>query len=267
MDDRFPVFLMIITFFKEIFAKRELLFALTAKELKTRYKSAVLGFLWAFLNPLLQMAVLSLVFMFIVRIQIANYPLFLITGILTWTFFSSSLISGTEALVSNRDLIKKAAFPRAILPLSVILFNLVNLLLSLAILLPVALFFAHFSPALLLLPLVVLLNLVLAGGIVLISSSLNIYYRDISFIMQALVLVWFYATPVLYPFSMVPVRFIAIYSLNPMAGIVSLYRFSLLGGVFPPAISVICSLAWTAAFLVSGIIIFKKREPLFADWI
>jgi ABC-2 type transport system permease protein len=258
---------MITTFFKEIFTRRELLFALTAKELKTRYKSAVLGFLWAFLNPLLQMAVLSVVFTLIVRIQVRDYPLFLITGILAWSFFSSSLISGTDSLIGNRDLIKKAAFPRAILPLAAILFNLVNLLLSLAILLPVALFFAHSGPALLLFPLVVLLNFVLAAGIVLISSSLNIYYRDISFIMQALVLVWFYASPVIYPLSMVPERFIGIYSLNPMAGIISLYRFSLLGGVFPPAVSVIFSLVWAAVFLVFGIIIFKKREPLFADWI
>ncbi|MCX6758084.1 MAG: ABC transporter permease, partial [Candidatus Nealsonbacteria bacterium] len=219
---------MIFSFFKKLYGWRDLLFALTTKELKTRYKSAFLGFLWAFLNPLLQMAVLSIVFMFIVRIPVKNYPLFLFCGLLPWTFFSQSLISGTGSLTANRDLIKKSAFPREILPLSVILSNLINLILSLAILLPAILIFANISWPLILLPFAILLHVIFTVGIVLIASSLDIYYRDVSFIIQALTMAWFYLTPVIYPLSMVPQRFAGLYAANPMAGITSLYRFALL---------------------------------------
>jgi len=258
---------MIFSFFKKLYERRDLLFALTTKELKTRYKSAVLGFLWAFLNPLLQMAVLSVVFMFIVRIPVQNYSLFLFCGLLPWTFFSQSLISGTGSLIANRDLIKKAAFPREILPFSVIFSNLINLILSLVILLPAILIFANISWLLIFLPFAILLHVIFTIGIVLIASSLDIYYRDVSFIIQALTMAWFYLTPVIYPLSMVPQRFVEFYSVNPMVGIISLYRFVLLGGDSPTFFALAASLTWTAALFIFGIFIFKKREPLFADWI
>lgn len=258
---------MIISTFKKLYGRRDLLIALTAKELKTRYKSAVLGFLWAFLNPLLQMAVLSVVFTFIVRIPVQNYPLFLFAGLLPWAFFSQSLVSGTGSLTANRDLIKKAAFPREILPISIILSNLINLLLSLAVLFPAMLIFTKISWTLALLPFVILLHVIFIVGIVLIASSLDIYYRDVSFIVQALTLAWFYLTPVIYPVSMVPERFVDLYGANPMVGIISLYRFALLGGNLPTVFAVAASLFWAAALFILGIIIFKKREPLFADWI
>lgn len=258
---------MLISTFKKLYGRRDLLFALTAKELKTRYKSAVLGFLWAFLNPLLQMAVLSVVFTLIVRIDVINYPLFLFAGLLPWTFFAQSLAAGTESLASNRELIKKAVFPREILPLSAIGANLANLLLSFLILLPALLVLTSVSAKILLLPAVILLHLALTVGIVLIASSLDIYYRDVSFIMQALTLAWFYLTPVIYPLSMVPSGFALIFGLNPMVGIISLYRYVLLGASLPPAAALVSALVWPAVLIISGIIIFKKREPLFADWI
>lgn len=259
---------MFFQVFKQLFEKRDLLIALTLKELKTRYKSTMLGFLWAFLNPLFQMIVLSIIFTVIVRIQVEKYPLFLFAGLLPWMFFNQSLISGTRSLINNRELIKKAFFPREILPLSLVFSNLVNFLLSLLVFLPALFVLSNYiSFNLLLLPVIILLQIILTIGIVLVTSSLNIYYRDVSFVVQALILAWFYLTPVIYPLSMVPKRFISFYSLNPMVGIISLYHFTLLGRSLPSISILLPSFLLILFIFTFGIILFKKREPYFADWV
>ncbi|MFQ6083879.1 MAG: ABC transporter permease [Candidatus Aminicenantia bacterium] len=259
---------MFFQVFKQLFEKRDLLIALTLKELKTRYKSTMLGFLWAFLNPLFQMIVLSIIFTVIVRIQVEKYPLFLFAGLLPWMFFNQSLISGTRSLINNRELIKKAFFPREILPLSSVFSNLVNFLLSLLVFLPALFVLSNYiSFNLLLLPVIILLQIILTIGIVLVTSSLNIYYRDVSFVVQALILAWFYLTPVIYPLSMVPKRFISFYSLNPMVGIISLYHFTLLGRSLPSISILLPSFLLILFIFTFGIILFKKREPYFADWV
>jgi len=257
---------MFFDFFRDLIEKRDLLIALTLKELKTRYKSATLGFLWAFLNPLFLMIVLSLVFTIIVRIQVEKYPLFLFVGLLPWTFFLQSLTAGTSSLTNNRDLLKKAAFPRAILPLSSIFSNLINFLISLLILLPILFIFNSFSFSIFLLPFIIALHLAFTIGLVLITSSLDIYYRDVSFVIQALMLAWFYLTPILYPISMIPEKFMYLYALNPVVGITSLYHFALLGRGIENFFVLVPSILFTLFVFVFGIILFKKREPLFADW-
>ncbi|MGH7377734.1 MAG: ABC transporter permease, partial [Candidatus Methylomirabilales bacterium] len=209
----------------------ELLYLLALKDWKVRYKSAGLGFLWALANPLCQGGVLIVIFSSFIRLPVENYPAFLLTAIFPWAFFSLSLSAATNAIVDNAPLIKKVYFPRGILPLSAIAANLANFAFSLGILCLILLALGvRPAPSLLLLPLVVLLQLLLLAGLGLLTASLNVPYRDVRYLVEITLLLWFYATPIFYPPSMVPARLRGIYMVNPMAGLVTMYRDVLLYG-------------------------------------
>lgn len=245
-----------------------LLYTLTLRELKGRYKSASLGFAWAFINPLLSMLVLSIVFSLFIKIDIENYQAFLLSGILPWTFFATSLSSGTSSLVNNRELIKKTYFRREAIPLASILASLLNFLVSILIFLGLFIILKFpISSGTFLLPLAILMEVTLIIGIVLLTSSLDIYYRDVTFIISAAVLIWFYLTPIFYPITIVPERFLFVYKLNPMVGIISLYRTLLLGTNYFDIGAILISLVETLIFIFIGYLTFKKREKYFADWI
>ena len=245
-----------------------LLYILTLRELKGRYKSAALGFAWAFINPLLFLLVLSVVFSLFIKIDIENYQFFLLSGILPWTFFAAAISSGTSSLVNNRELIKKTYFRREAIPLASVLASLLNFLISLLIFIGffIILKFSISSGAYLL-PLAILLEAILITGIVLLTSSLDIYYRDVTFIISAAVLIWFYLTPIFYPINFVPEKFLFAYKLNPMVGIISLYRTLLLGANYFDIEAILISVAETFVFIIIGFAVFKKREKYFADWI
>lgn len=245
----------------------DLLSALTLKELKAKYKSTTLGFLWAFLNPLLQMIILSVVFSFFLRIQVENYPIFLFAGLLPWMFLNLSLTSGTATLVDNRDLLKKMVFPKEFLPLAAISANLVNFAASLVIFLLILAILGFVGPQLIFLPVAVILQLILTLGIVFLASSLNIVFRDVFYLVQAGLILWFYLTPIFYPLSFVPERFLNLYSVNPMVGIVGLYQYSVLGQSFPPIAAVVNSLVISLVILTTGFLVFEARKPNFADWV
>jgi len=247
---------------------KDLLVMLTIKELKSRYKSTSLGFLWAFINPLLQMIIMSIVFKFFFRIQVENYSIFLFSGLLPWMFFNLSLSGGTSVLVDNRDLLKKVVFPREILPLSAISANFVNFLASMTIFLIVLIILGFFNfSQIVFLPVAIILQLVLTAGIVFLTSSLNIVYRDVSYIIQAGLILWFYASPIFYPLSFVPQKFIGLYSLNPMVGIIGLYHFSVLGQDFPPINTLAYSFVFAVLIFIIGIKVFEMRKKNFADYI
>ena len=244
----------------------ELLYNLAKKDLKVRYKTAFLGFLWAILNPLLMMLVLTIIFSILFRIKTDSpYSIFVLTGLIPCTFFNLSLSSCTNSIIDNSSLIKKVYFPREIIPISIVLANLINFLLSILILF-VFLFILNIKLTILILflPVIIALQLIFIVGISLLTSSLNVYYRDIRYIVEATLLMWFYVTPVFYPVSMVPERFKVYYFLNPMAGIVSSYRELLIDGKFPEIYLFLETSFITLIFFLAGYLVFKKIEPVFS---
>jgi ABC-type polysaccharide/polyol phosphate export permease len=188
--------------FLELYKFRELVSLLIERDLKVRYKRSVLGMFWTLLNPLLQMAVYTLVFRTIMRVNVQAFPVFLLSGLLPWSFISISATSSAHSLLSNQGLIRKVAVPQAVYPLSVVGSKLVDLVLSLV---PLALLAAamHRAPGLpwLALPAVLVFALMFTTGLSLVFSSLMVFFRDIRHLIDILFQVWFYLTPVIYPQS------------------------------------------------------------------
>lgn len=246
---------------------RDLTISLTIKELKSKYKSTTLGFLWILVNPLLQMIVLTIVFSFFLKIQVNNYPLFVFSGLLPWTFFSLSLVSGTASLISNRDLLKKVSFPKEILPVSSVFAHLFTFVLAISLLIIFFVVTSGFNSNIFLLIPLILLQTILSISIVLFLSSLDIYYRDVSFILQSILLVWFYLTPVFYPLSLIPTEYIFLYNLNPMSGIITSYQSIFLGTPLPYPNALVITIIETVLIFLLGLFVFRKRSKYFADWV
>jgi lipopolysaccharide transport system permease protein len=227
---------------KRLLHYRFLIYNLVMRDLKARYRNSILGFLWSLLNPLGMMLVFTVVSTVLFRDQsIEKYPIFLLAGILPWNFFTSSIMTGTNSVVSNGHLIKKVYFPTEVLPISAILANLVNFLLALTVLFAAILVFrVPFSPWLWLLPLVILIQTLFALGVVFFLSTLQVYYHDTLIVMDVVLLAWFFLTPVFYSASMLPVSYTVwgltldvrrlFYILNPMASLINMYRDLLYGG-------------------------------------
>jgi homopolymeric O-antigen transport system permease protein len=221
---------------RELVQCRELILNLTIRELKARYKSSVLGFLWTLLNPLGMMLVFTFVFTVMMpNAQMEKYPLFLLCGLLPWNFFSAGVMASINSIVGNANLVKKVYFPRGALPVSTVFANLVNFLLGLVVLFAALFFFqAKFSPWLWLLPVVILIQTCFILGMAFILSTVNVYYRDTVMIMDVVMLAWFFLTPVIYPISSLPTSYTVfgvtlnvhrlMYILNPMASLITAYR-------------------------------------------
>jgi len=219
----------------ELWQYRELLFNLTVRDLKVRYKNSVLGVAWSLLNPILMMLVFTVVYT--VMLKQSNQPdfaAFILCGLLPWNFFSGSIMGGVGSVVNNGYLIKKVYFPRAVLPTSLMLSNLVNFLIALPVYFVLALLLGvHLTPYLLFLPIVILVEMLFILGISLLLSAINVFYRDVQQIMEVIILAWFFLTPVIWDANRlttqtilgveVPVQRLTYY-LNPMASIISTYR-------------------------------------------
>lgn len=248
----------------------ELLLALTQKEIKARYKHAVLGFLWIFINPLVQMVVMGFVFSLIFKFGIKNYYLFLFTGLLPWNFFSLALNKATPRIVWDRNLIQKAKFPRSVIPLSMVLSHFFHFLVSWMLLITFLLITKQWQfftlSAISSQLLAIFLLLIFASGLSLITSTFNVFYRDIAFVTQAAILIWFYITPIIYPLSVIPPKFQPIFYLNPLSGIFSLLQSPITKTQLPTNILVAqIGIIILVAFL--GIWIFRKKEKYFSDWL
>ncbi|MFA5144814.1 MAG: ABC transporter permease [Candidatus Omnitrophota bacterium] len=255
-------------YLKNIFSYRELIFNLAAKDFKVRYKTAVLGFLWTLLNPLLMMLILSLVFSWIIKIDIEKYPVFLLAGLLPWYFFSFSLSSGTLSVVDNANLIKKIYFPREIILFSVVIANLINFLISLAILfIFMQAFKIHVTFLVLFLPGLIILECLFVLGISFIAATLHTFFRDTKYIIELMLLVGFYITPVFYPLSMVPEGVRSVYLANPMTCFIILYRDLLLYGKISSAAMIMYTIASSVIIFVFGLALFKKHQKIFADYV
>lgn len=259
---------MLIKRLKELWNFRELTYTFVARDLKARYRGTVLGFLWSFFDPLLNMAVLWFVFGVIFARGGKDFPIFLLIGILPWSFFASSVNQGAHAISGNSGLIKKIYLPREVFPLSIVLANLIHFLLALLVLgvvLPFVSVKISLVGLVLFFPLLLFLNVLFNYGAALFSSALSVYFRDFPFIIESLLRVWYFATPIFYSLEMIPERFRLIYLLNPLASTVTAYRQILMEGVIPHY-SLLILLASISLFaLVFGWLVFEKLQRGFAE--
>lgn len=251
---------------------RNLIWLLAMKELKVRYSRSALGFLWALLHPLLMAIVLTIVFSYILRFGIEEYPVFVLSALFPWTFFSQSLAYSTESLVGNGALLKKVYVPPVIFPLATITASLINFLLSLiplALLLPLLGFPFHWTWVYIPVPLLSLLLFTLGCGLAL--AAANVYYRDVSHIVQVVLLALFYFSPIIYDLRFIDPRFRILFQLNPLLYILNGFRLAIYGnahqGLLPSLQSELLSIACGAGALVVGYKIFRRYRESFVFYV
>lgn len=246
---------------QEILKNRELIWALAVKELRVRYKRSTLGFLWALLNPLLMMVILTMVFSTVMRVPVHNYPIFLISTLLPWTFFSQALTYSADSIVSNGDLLKKVYVAKSVFPVAAVVSNLINFALSMIplILLLVAFRFPFYRTWFYLV--VPLLSLVLfTMGCSFFFSMVNVFFRDMSHILQVLLQAWFYFCPIIYSLDFVPARYRTLFRLNPLVYPLNGFRLAIYYGQLPTTQSMLLSLAGGVAALAVGYKLFQRSQ-------
>ena len=251
----------------ELWAYRELLFFLTWRDVRVRYKQAVLGMGWVVLQPLLMTLVFTIFLGVIVRVPSDGvpYPIFAYSGLLLWTFFSGAISGSGNSLVGNAHLITKVYFPRLLVPLASILARVVDLLVALMMLVGLMIYFrVGLSTGLLMAPLMITLLALLALGLGLWTSALNVKYRDVGLALPVFIQLWMFVSPVVYPLALVPERWRLVYSLNPLVGIIEGFRAALFGKSFNWQALGISAIV-TLALLVYAGYVFKRREKTFAD--
>ena len=253
---------------RELWNYRELLFILVWRDIKVRYKQTALGALWAILQPVLATVVFSIFFGRFAKVPSDGipYPVFAYVGLLPWQLFAYALNESANSLVSNQNLIRKVYFPRLVIPLSAILAGLVDFAIAFVVLL--GLFWKYHivpSASLVVLPVFILLAVASALAMGLWLSALNVQYRDVRYTIPFLTQLWLFATPVVYPSSLVPAKWRALYGLNPMAGVVEGFRWALLGKAANPGPLVWVSAGMVVLLLLGGVIYFRRMESTFAD--
>lgn len=255
---------------KMLWRHRELLWVWAGREVRVRYKQSLLGAGWAILQPLALTIMFSLVFTFVVRVPTdgAPYPIFSYTAMLPWTFLASSISFGVPSLANNMNLVTKIYFPREVLPLAAMAAAGVDFLVASLIFIGMMLWYrVPVHPTVIVLPLLLLIQMVLTLGVVLIGAAALVFYRDVRFLVPLFLQLWLYASPVIYPVSLVPTRWQSLYLLNPMAGLLEAYRAVLLYGRWPDGQS-LTSAALIAFFCGAvGYNWFKRLESRFADLI
>jgi lipopolysaccharide transport system permease protein len=252
---------------REIWAHRELLYFLVWRDLKVRYKQTILGASWVILQPLLMTLVFAVFLGKIARVPSGSVPyvLFLYSGLLPWTFFSNAVSSSSHSLIASAHMITKVYFPRSIVPAAALLVRLSDFLIASVTLIILMLYYSQpFTWAILIAPLLMLHLTLLALGLGLWFSALNVKYRDIGTALPVLLQLWMFASPIIYPSSLVPQQWKWTYDLNPLAGIIEGFRASILGLGFNWR-SLMISAAITLALLVYSTYAFKHLEDEFAD--
>jgi lipopolysaccharide transport system permease protein len=247
---------------------RELLHFLVLRDLKVRYKQAALGAAWVIIQPLFTVAIFTAVFGVFARIPSDGLPyaLFALAAVIPWTYFAEALRRSSTGLVDDAELIRKIYFPRLVLPLASVIAPLVDFLISLGVLVLVMAWYRVIPTIhLLIMPAFLAMALALSLAFGLWLGPVNVRYRDIKYILPFFVQVWMYASPVVYPLSMVPERWRLLYSLNPMVGIIEGFRWTLLGTTTPDSGAIAMTIALTLVLLASGLIFFRRAERTFAD--
>lgn len=253
----------------ELWEYRELLYFFIWRDMKVRYKQTMLGFAWAILRPIITMVVFSIVFGSVIKVASEGvpYPIFNFTALLPWTLFQGGLGRSANSILSETALIKKVYFPRLIPPIAGVTAGLPDFLISFALLLIMMVYYDIYPVGVrfLILPFLLALALAAALGVGLWLSAINVRYRDIRHIVPFLVQFWMYATPVVYPSSLLSEPWRTVYGLNPMVGVVEGFRWALIGTGQAPGPILILSSAVTLAILVSGAYFFRRMERIFAD--
>ncbi len=252
---------------RELYAYREMISSLVKKDLRGRYKGSVLGFLWTFINPICQIIIYTMVFSVIMDSGIDNFYLFLIVGLIPWIFFSSSINGGAVSIIIQQDLVKKIYFPRKVLPISYVTSSFVNMLFSFVIIFAV-LFVSGFGVnifALVFLPLVMIIEYILALGIALICAACTVFFRDLEHILGIITMAWMYLTPIMYSVDMIPKKILPIFNLNPMTPVITAYRDILYFKNIPNIETLIQALCAGLAIFFLGIFIFSKLQRNFAE--
>ena len=244
----------------------ELVRNLTIKEFKLRYRNSALGFFWSLLNPLAMMIILTLVFSILLRSGIQNFPVFLLTGLLAWRFFSVSTSMSLGSIIGNSPLVTKVYFPRWLLILSSNLANLIGSSLEFAALFPILVFLGmKLTYLTLLLPLILILEFILILGVSFFLAALNVYYRDINQIWDIALQAGFFLTPIIYNISLIPQRYLSPYLLNPMTRIIEAVRKILYYNTLPTLGDFAIPIVGGLFLCVIGYQVFCKLEPRFAE--
>jgi len=251
----------------EIWRYRELLYFLSWRDIKVRYKQTVLGILWAIIQPLLTMVVFSIFFGKLGKMPSDGmpYPIFAFTALVPWTFFANGLAQSSNSLVQSANLLKKVYFPRLIVPISSVLSGVVDFVFAFVLLLAMMLAYGTVPTVnIIWLPLLLLLAFGTALGVGLWFSAINVQFRDVRYTIPFLTQFWLFATPIAYPSSLLSEPWRTIYGLNPMVGVVEGFRWALLGSETAPSM-VLLSAGVAGALLVTGLFYFKRMERGFAD--
>jgi lipopolysaccharide transport system permease protein len=253
---------------RDLWEYRELLYFLTWRDVKVRYKQTALGAAWAVLQPLFTMIVFSIVFGRLAKVPSDGipYPVFAYCALLPWNFFAGALDRAGNSLVGSSNLITKIYFPRLVIPMSAVLAGLLDFAIAFVVLIAMMLYYG-ITPtgAIFTLPLFLLLALITALAVGLWLSALNVEYRDVRYTIPFLVQVWMYASPVAYSSTLVPPQWRALFGLNPMAGVIDGFRWALLGQSNPPGALLGVSVVITVLLLIGGLLYFRRMEQTFAD--
>jgi lipopolysaccharide transport system permease protein len=251
----------------ELWKYRELLYFLTWRDIKVRYKQTALGALWAIIQPLLTMVVFSVIFGQLAGLPSEGipYPIFTYTALLPWQLFAFSLANSSNSLVGSQNLVSKVYFPRLVIPIASVLPGLVDFAISFVVLLGMMAFYqVPLTIRVLSLPLFLVLAIVTALGVGIWLSALNVEYRDVRYVVPFLTLFWQYATPVAYSSSLIPEKWRVLYGLNPMTGVVEGFRWALLGKGDVGNLLLV-SVAIILVLLITGLAYFRRMEASFAD--
>lgn len=252
----------------EVWQYRELLYFLSWRDIKVRYKQTVLGAAWAIIQPVLTMAVFSLFFGKLANMPSDGipYPLFTYAALVPWMFFANGLIQSSNSLVQNANMLKKIYFPRLIIPIATIVSGAVDFMLAFVLLLfMMGVYGIAPTVNVVWLPFLLVLGISTALGVGLWLSALNVQFRDVRYVIPFLTQFWLFATPIAYPSSLLPEPWRTVYGLNPMVGVVEGFRWALLGTQTVPGLMVAISAVVSLTLLTSGFFYFKRMEKTFAD--
>jgi len=257
--------------FKELYAYREMINSLVRRDLRGRYKGSVLGFLWTFVNPLLQLVVYTLVFSVIMRTGIERYYLFLFVALVPWIFFSASLTSGCVCILEAQDMVKKIYFPREVLPIANVTTSFVNMLLSFVVVFAVLILtgFGINIRAIVYLPLIMIIEYFLALGVAFLASALTVYFRDLQHILGIIAMAWQFLTPVMYPQEFVEdaltAELLFFWNLNPITPIVNAYRQILYYKQVPNISTLTSSIILGITVMCGGYFVFRLLQRRFVE--
>lgn len=252
---------------KEIYEYRQMIYSLVKRDLRGRYKGSFLGFLWTFINPLMQLLIYTMVFSIILKSGIDKYYLFLFVALIPWNFLSTTLTGGSRAVLSQQGMVTKIYFPREVLPIACTTAAFINMLYCFIVVF-IVVFFSGIGfnfLALLCLPIVMAIEYFFVLGLTFLGSSITVYFRDLEHILGILTMAWIHLTPVMYPIEIIPEEILPVFKLNPMTHIISAYRDILYYTKIPDFGSLLYGFVFALVVLIIGYAVFSRLKIRFAE--